>query len=115
MPDDTAIPNTQLPRILHYSAPEPFTKYEICLIFALILNLPHAHIIPDDEPPTGDAAAARPRDCRLDTTETERVLREGEERAGLGRGTEGLGCVLFEEWWRRWLGVVKEGEEGSLS
>jgi hypothetical protein len=45
----------------------------------------------------------------LDTTETERVLREGEAGIGGVEGTEGLGCVLFEEWWRRWLGVVNAG------
>lgn len=40
-----------LPPIIHYAAEEPFTKYEICLVFARILNLPHAHIIPDAGPP----------------------------------------------------------------
>lgn len=47
----------RLPPIIHYSAEEPFTKYEICLIFARILGLPHAHITPDAGPPppgTGD-------------------------------------------------------------
>jgi len=37
--------------VIHYSAEEPFTKYEICLVFARILGLPHAHIIPDAGPP----------------------------------------------------------------
>ena len=37
--------------MIHYSAEEPFTKYEICLVFARILDLPHAHIIPDAGPP----------------------------------------------------------------
>lgn len=40
-----------LPPVIHYSAEEPFTKYEICLIFARILGIPHAHIIPDAGPP----------------------------------------------------------------
>lgn len=51
------------------------------------------------------------------------MLREGEAAAGAtaggveGTGTEGmeLGCVLFEEWWRRWLGVVKGPEEAGGS
>ncbi|KAF8586591.1 NAD(P)-binding protein [Ramaria rubella] len=77
-----------LPRILHYSAAEPFTKYEICLIFALILGVPHAHIIPDAEPPTGAGATTRPRDCHLDCTETEALGIEG-----------GMGLTGFEEWW----------------
>ena len=49
--------SARLPPIIHYSAEEPFTKYEICLVFARVLGLPHAHIIPDAGPPppgTGD-------------------------------------------------------------
>ncbi|KAF7763564.1 hypothetical protein Agabi119p4_8101 [Agaricus bisporus var. burnettii] len=77
-----------LPRILHYSADEPFTKYEICLIFAKILDVPHSHIIPDPNPPIGEGATTRPRDCHLFTKETEDLGIEG-----------GLGLSLFEEWW----------------
>lgn len=40
-----------MPPIIHYSTEEPFTKYEICLVFARILGLPHAHITPDAGPP----------------------------------------------------------------
>ena len=48
-----ALPATKpVPPILHYSAEEPFTKYEMCLIFAKILGLPHGHIVPDAEPYT---------------------------------------------------------------
>jgi S-adenosylmethionine synthetase len=43
--------SARLPPIIHYSAEEPFTKYEICLVFARILGLPHTHIIPDAGPP----------------------------------------------------------------
>jgi len=77
-----------IPLILHYSGDEPFTKYEICLTFAKILGIPHKHIIPDPEPPTGEGATTRPRDCRLYTKETEDLGVEG-----------GLGLSLFEEWW----------------
>jgi len=77
-----------IPLIIHYSSEEPYTKYEICLVFAKILGLPHSHIIPDDRPPTGAGAATRPRDCHLHTKETEDL------------GLEyGLGLSLFEEWW----------------
>ena len=44
-------PTRAIPPILHYSAAEPFTKYEMCLVFAKILGVPHGHIIPDAEPP----------------------------------------------------------------
>ncbi|PPQ73920.1 hypothetical protein CVT26_006546 [Gymnopilus dilepis] len=77
-----------IPPILHYSADEPYTKYEICLTFAKILGLPHNHIMPDAEPPSGAAVTTRPRDCRLYTKETEDLGVEG-----------GLGLSLFEEWW----------------
>jgi len=80
--------NGPIPPILHYSGDEPFTKYEICLTFAKILGLPHKHIIPDAEPPTGEGAITRPRDCQLYTKETEDLGLEG-----------GLGLSLFEEWW----------------
>ncbi|CCL99566.1 uncharacterized protein FIBRA_01584 [Fibroporia radiculosa] len=79
----------EVPPILHYSAGEPFTKYEMCLVFSRILNLPHAHIIPDAEPPKGDAATTRPRDCQLYTRETEDLI----------EGYGGLGWTPFEEWW----------------
>jgi S-adenosylmethionine synthetase len=53
----TAVP-APLPQVMHFSAQEPFTKYEMCLIFSKLLGLPHAHIIPDAEPPK--VAQSRP-------------------------------------------------------
>ena len=81
-------PSKPLPPIIHYSAGEPFTKYEICLIFSKILGLAHDHIVPDAEPPKGDAVTTRPRDSQLSTAETELLGIEG-----------GLGYNGFEEWW----------------
>ncbi|KAF7360318.1 Methionine adenosyltransferase 2 subunit beta [Mycena venus] len=81
-----------IPPILHYSAAEPFTKYEMCLVFAQILGLPHSHIVPDAEPPTGAGATTRPKDCKLYTQETEDLGLE-----------DGLGLSLFEEWWTGYL------------
>ncbi|KAJ7100203.1 hypothetical protein B0H15DRAFT_819132 [Mycena belliarum] len=83
---------TAIPPILHYSGAEPFTKYEMCLIFAKILGCPHGHIVPDAEPPTGPGATTRPRDCKLYTKETEDLGLE-----------DGLGLSLFEEWWTQHL------------
>jgi len=82
-----------LPPIIHFSAAEPFTKYEMCLILSHILSLPHTHINPDAEAPTGAGAASRPRDCKLDTQETEALFPHGDLR-----------CCGFEEWWRDYLG-----------
>jgi S-adenosylmethionine synthetase len=83
-----------LPPIIHYSAPEPYTKFEMCLVFAKILHLPITHIIPDADAPQGAAAASRPRDCQLYTKETEELMVDD---AG------GLGTNGFEEWWTGWL------------
>ncbi|KZT44022.1 NAD(P)-binding protein [Sistotremastrum suecicum HHB10207 ss-3] len=81
----------QVPPIIHFSAPEPFTKYEICLIYAALLGVEHKHIIADSTDPSTKGATNRPRDCKLDTRATE-VLLDGIE-GGV------LGCVGFEEWW----------------
>ncbi|KAL1949021.1 hypothetical protein VTO73DRAFT_10827 [Trametes versicolor] len=80
-----------IPPILHYSGGEPFTKYEICLIFARILGVSHAHIIADAEPPKD--GTPRPRDCQLYTRETEDLM----------EGYGGLGWTPFDEWWTEHL------------
>ena len=75
----------------------------MCLIFLSILNLPHHHIIPDSEEPKGEAATSRPRDCKLDTTETELLF-----------GKPGsLEFSIFEEWWEEYLGKGKNDGEGQ--
>jgi len=76
-----------LPPVIHYSADEPFTKYEMCLIFARILGLAHAHIIPDAGPPP-PGSTPRPHNTQLYVRETEELGVEG-----------GLGTSGFEEWW----------------
>ncbi|KAL4071413.1 hypothetical protein V8B97DRAFT_1963269 [Scleroderma yunnanense] len=83
------------PRIIHYSGQEPFTKYEMCLIFAKILDVPHEHITPDSSPPT-TGVTTRPQNCHLSTRETENLGIEG-----------GLGCSKFEEWWVNHLNKVQ--------
>lgn len=90
-------------RILHYSGDERFTKYDICLKFAEILGLPHHHIIADDRPPSDVDATKRPRDCRLDTTDTAVLL---------GGGDNPLALSKFEEWWSTYL---KGGEFSSVT
>lgn len=83
--------SARLPPIIHYSAEESFTKYEICLVFARILGLPHAHIIPDAGPPP-PGSTPRPRNTQLYLRETEDLGVEG-----------GLGTGGFEEWWTDYL------------
>ncbi|KAF9807156.1 hypothetical protein IEO21_08356 [Rhodonia placenta] len=90
----SALPSSRpIPPILHYSGGEPFTKYEMCLVFARILSLPHKHIVADAEPPKGDAATTRPRDCQLYTRETEDLM----------EGYGSLGWTPYEEWWESYL------------
>ncbi|KAI0642769.1 NAD-P-binding protein [Trametes meyenii] len=84
-------PSRVIPPIVHYSASEPFTKYEMCLVFARILGLPHAHIVADAEEPKG--GTLRPRDTQLYTRETEDLM----------EGYGGLGWTPFEEWWTEYL------------
>src|SRR5258708_16769382 len=86
---------TQLPPILHFTAREPYTKYEICLVLAAHSNppLPHGHIVPDDKEPVITAGGVgRPRDCQLDV----RIIEDPVEKGGLGMNVETQG---FKEWW----------------
>ena len=91
---------TPLPPILHFSASEPYTKYEMCLILASLLSVPHGHIVPDaSEPVIPPGRVGRPKDCRLST----RLIETSASEGGLGMTVE---CVLFEDWWREELVTV---------
>ncbi|KAF2455488.1 hypothetical protein BDY21DRAFT_289320, partial [Lineolata rhizophorae] len=82
----------ELPRILHFSAEDRMTKFEMCVVFADILGLPTDGLeayVPSEEELRNDKVV-RPYDCHLDTA----VLRE------LGIG---LQTVDFVAWWRREL------------
>jgi len=82
--------NKPLPPILHYSGLEPYTKYEICLVMAKILNLPHEHIKLDAEAPPPAQAVSRPKNCQLslDVLETLGVDVGGRD---------------FVSWWQEYL------------
>jgi len=82
--------NKPLPPILHYSGLEPYTKYEICLIMAKILNVPHEHIKPDAEAPPPSQAASRPKNCQLSLDVLEAL------------GVE-IGGRDFVSWWQEYL------------
>ncbi|KAG1903179.1 NAD dependent epimerase/dehydratase [Suillus fuscotomentosus] len=86
----TDISPDTLPPILHYSANESFTKYQMCKIFADILGLNDMnHIKPVSTPPTGAGATSRPYNCHLSTAETEKLLP--------------LECTGFRTWWEEYL------------
>jgi S-adenosylmethionine synthetase len=81
------------PEILHFSAQQRMTKYEIALVFAEILGVPADHLVKVD---TIDEKAAvnRPLDSHLDVGK----LKE------LGVNVQ---CVDFADWWRRHLGAFR--------
>ena len=111
--DNTANQNstsgTNLPRILHFTAEQRFTKYDICQIFADILGLNvDDALVPDD----GDDDASqlisktamsiqRPYDTQLDVSETRRVLQQARARSRITATDSDniLENVDFKEWW----------------
>ncbi|KIY47382.1 NAD(P)-binding protein [Fistulina hepatica ATCC 64428] len=86
-----------LPPIMHFSAQEKFTKYEICQILANATGLPIHHIVPETEPPVG--ATPRPKDTHLDISETEKLLPDGD-----------LGCCTFTDWWKTYLNLNPQSQ-----
>ncbi|RKP12580.1 NAD-P-binding protein [Piptocephalis cylindrospora] len=83
-----------LPRIMHFSSQESFTKYDMCLIFADILKVPHEYIKPV-KPTPGPATANRPRNSALAIIQT--------RNAGIPVQT-----VDFTSWWRAYLAIKKQ-------
>ncbi|KAG8763737.1 hypothetical protein FRC11_013192 [Ceratobasidium sp. 423] len=78
------------PPILHYSGTEPYTKYEICLVLAKILNVPHNHITPDAADPPPNLAVSRPKNTQLSLDILENL------------GVE-IGGHDFATWWEQYL------------
>jgi S-adenosylmethionine synthetase len=86
---EAAAGKTDLPRVLHFSGEERFTKWDMCQLFGEILALPVDGMVPDKPAEEGEGGAAgvqRPYDCHLDTS----VLKE------LGID---VSAVPFETWW----------------
>lgn len=81
------------PEILHFSASQKMTKYDMAMKFAEILGVPSDHLVRVDSIDE-KVAVNRPRDCQLDVGR----LKE------LGINTQ---SVDFESWWRRRLGAFR--------
>ncbi|KAH7886831.1 hypothetical protein F5I97DRAFT_1058161 [Phlebopus sp. FC_14] len=81
-------------RVIHFSADETFTKYQMCQVFGKILGLPIDHVTADNRQPTGAEAVTRPLNCQLSTEETTRLFGS-------------LNCSKFEEWWKNHLNKVQ--------
>ena len=73
-----------MPKVLHFSAEQKFTKYQMCQTFAEILGLPLEGMIGQSEAPSG--SATRPYDTHLSTKALE----------DLGIETR---TMKFEDWW----------------
>jgi len=87
----------RLPRILHFSAEERMTKWEMCEVLAEILGLPlqgmearDASREVEEKKEMGGEATVRPYDCHLDTG----VLKH----LGVDVTT-----MNFKDWWKREL------------
>ncbi|KAF8310946.1 NAD(P)-binding protein [Clavulina sp. PMI_390] len=93
--------STRLPPILHFSAAEPYTKYEMCVLLASLHTPPlaHTHIVPDaSEPVIPPGGVGRPKDCHL-------AVDEEWKAAGLQDSLEvGMYVGGFEEWWKAEIG-----------
>ncbi|CAE6524248.1 unnamed protein product [Rhizoctonia solani] len=79
-----------LPPILHYSGTEPYTKYEMCLVLAKILNVSHNHITPDAAEPLPNLGVSRPKNTQLSLDVLENL------------GVE-IGGRDFATWWEQYL------------
>ncbi|KAF9160339.1 hypothetical protein DFQ26_005653 [Actinomortierella ambigua] len=75
--------------ILHFSAEEKFTKYEMCEVIARALDTSIDHLQANAVAPKANETP-RPYDCHL----SNRCLK------GLGINTT---CVKFEDWMKEWL------------
>ena len=64
---------TTLPRIVQFSAEEPYTKYQICLILGEIMGFSMDNMKPikpdDDDDDEKEVSVKRPYDCHLSTKE----------------------------------------------
>lgn len=84
-----------LPKILHFSSEDKFTKYEICQLFAEIMGLPLSNMVPNTEGNDPTASVQRPYDCHLSS----QVLRD------LSIATS---TMDFAGWWKWRVGAVRK-------
>ncbi|KAJ1834444.1 hypothetical protein LPJ63_001929 [Coemansia sp. RSA 2711] len=75
--------------IYHFSAKEELSKYQMCQVFARILNIDMGRITPITEKPK-EPVATRPDNCQLST--------EALEEVGIS-----VDFVPFAQWWTKYL------------
>ncbi|CAH7687317.1 hypothetical protein BY996DRAFT_8385599 [Phakopsora pachyrhizi] len=80
-----------LPKILHFSSTQQYTKYSISLTFSRILNLSQtsiSNLVRVYDPPKSDESTVRPKNCRLSNRSIEEL------------GIDTSKTVSFEDWWK---------------
>ena len=80
----------ELPAIVHYCSPAPaVTKYDITVIIADALGLPHSHVIKETTVPAG--ATSRPENSQLSTKSLTEL------------GVDTTEKVAFADWWKAYV------------
>lgn len=94
---DLAHSTRELPAIVHFSAQQPFTKYEMTQVIGKALGRDISHVIADATDPSslpppadGKAPTPRPGNTQLSVKETEALGIDVREKQ------------TFEEWWGQW-------------
>ncbi|KAJ8098194.1 hypothetical protein POJ06DRAFT_146635 [Lipomyces tetrasporus] len=81
---------TKIPSILHFSASQKYTKYEICQLFGELLGVPTTHLKKIDIVNNTGSKVNRPHDCCLSN---KRLMELGID----------VSTVDFVAWWRKRL------------
>ncbi|KAI8054513.1 hypothetical protein BDF22DRAFT_618878 [Syncephalis plumigaleata] len=80
---------SQMPNILHFSASEPMTKYDICVMLGELMNKPITHITPVTDV-SSTATTTRPKDCALSTQQLQKL-------------SINVDHIAFRDWWQKHL------------
>jgi dTDP-4-dehydrorhamnose reductase len=80
--------HASLPKVLHFSSEDKYTKYEMCQVFGEIMGLNIDPIEPNTEGNDPNSSVQRPYDCHLST----KTLKD----LGIDVSTQD-----FVAWWRR--------------
>ncbi|KAK9376459.1 uncharacterized protein V1513DRAFT_477616 [Lipomyces chichibuensis] len=80
----------EVPSILHFSATQKYTKYEICRILGELLGVPTSHLKEVDAVSKADSSVMRPHDCCLSN---KRLMELGIDSS----------TIDFVTWWKKYL------------
>ncbi|KAK9388482.1 hypothetical protein V1515DRAFT_597003 [Lipomyces mesembrius] len=80
----------EVPSILHFSATQKYTKYEICQLLGELLGVPTTHLKKVDAVSKADSNVIRPHDCCLSN---KKLMELGIDSSN----------VDFVTWWKKYL------------